>query len=315
MNAVLLSTCPQCREPFEHASKQRVFCSDACRRKASYARRADGERARDRSRLRHDADYSIRAKQRLRAWAEAHRNVRGANAWLAGSPPYGTHLPGVSTPIEIHPVPRWPIELRNTRGLHGAITSVLGLGHDPHEPYWALRLWRSGWAVHWLHPTGAERYVCTTVHAAVYDRPSEIRFGAAVRWRAPRVERRGRQRVCLTTVTPVVIRTDGGASVAERASGASLASWLATEFARRIAPSTLWHQWVRERVRVEVVSNDTHLTSVPLGDKYGIVRGWEGSVTLEVNAPARWLLEAASRIGLGSRIAFGFGCVGIEVRP
>lgn len=338
--------CPGCGEAFETASRARIYCSDACRCRAAYARAKSGEpahyeracvvcagrfvlskpgetacseacrrqreRERGRRRLRHDTDHSLAARVRNAQWAREHRNVARHNAWLAGAPPYATHLPGVTTPITIDPLPRWPVELRNTRGLHGALSSVLDVGHAAHRPLWALRPWQSGWAVHWLHALGVERYTCTSVAVAVYDRPSTMRFGATVRWRAPRVAHRGRQRITLTTVTPVVIRTDGGASVAERASGPSLVGSLGGDFAALLAPSPMWLTWMRERLRVQVVSHDTHPTSVPLGDKYGIIRGWEGSVDLEVNAPARWMFEAATRIGLGSRIAFGFGCVRVQ---
>lgn len=296
--------CVECGARFSTPIASLLICSDECKR----AR----ERTRERRRLRHNADYSLRARERCRAWSEEHRDVRRSNPWLSGPPPYAVHLPGVTSIVKIDPVPRWPIELRNTRGLHGALTAVLDIGHDAHVPYWSLRPWESGWAVHWLHPLGEEKFVCTSVACTVFDRPSTVTFHGAVRWRAPRVARRGHQLVRLTTITPVVVRTDGGAKVAERASETSIVSSLSTEFARRIAPSAMWLEWVRQRVRVSVVENDTHKASVPLGDKYGVITGWEGTVVLEVNAVARWLLQAAARVGMGSRVAFGFGCVALE---
>jgi hypothetical protein len=169
-------------------------------------------------------DTVLAERARNRAWAELNRGSKELRPWLAGQPPFNAHLPGVSMAIDIRPVPQWPIELRNTRGLHGAITSVLAteLGrswtrggidtiHDAHNPHWALRPWQSGWAIHWFHeagPTMANRGFNTTV----FDRPSEVRFGPVVRLRAPQVARRGRHRLELETVTPVVIRSDGGAN-------------------------------------------------------------------------------------------------------
>lgn len=41
-------------------------------------------------------------------------------------------------------------------------------------------------------------------------------------------------------------------------------------------------------------------------------RGWEGSCVVEVNAPARWMLECDALVGLGGRTALGFGRVRVS---
>lgn len=341
---VFASTCPHCRVEFTCANAQRVYCSDSCRDKASYARAESGDaapRERDRICLEcrvpfravaqrvicSDACLSARSRRRdvererdigrvlgvrarCRAWSETHRNVRRANHWLAGAPPFDRHLPGASCTIEVRPVPKWPIELRNVRGLHGALTSLLGLQHDGRYPNFAIRPWLSSWSVHWLADT---RLAGGSFNGALYDRPTEFRFGPAVKLRAPTGIRRGRQRVRLEAITPVVIRTDGGARHCVRPTAESLIGTLAGETLNRISPDPAWTAWVRERVKLETIEIKTEPSHVDMGGKYGSVPGWQGHVDLEVNAVSRWLLESAARIGLGSRIAFGFGWTRVTV--
>jgi predicted nucleic acid-binding Zn ribbon protein len=295
-------TCIVCGAAFVPAVHNSALCSDACKRE----RRKQVDRTRVQT-----VDRILAAYARNREWAREHRACQSTNHWLAGAPPYNVFLPGVSTSMSFDPAPTWPVELRNTRGLHGMLTAILDVGHGDHVPYWALRPWKSGWGVHWLHPHGM-RFVNTTVQAALYDRPTTVHFGPPFHMRAPSGIRRGKQLVRLTTITPVCTRTNGGEKSAEKATSASLVGSLRTEFLRRIAPSQMWLEWVEPRIRIEIIENETHLAVVPIGYKYGAIRSWEGSAVLEVNAVARWLLEAASRIGFGSRVAFGFGWIRVE---
>lgn len=338
--------CPQCREAFEAIGRTRVYCSDACRCRAAYQRSKTGaapsyersclecgrtfttasagelvcsdgcRRARDSAReLRRlrEPRRNLYARERNARWARAHRGVSSSNPWLAGAPPFAAHLPGASMTMGFDPLPRWPVELRNTRGLHGLLTSLLGLPHA-HHPQWALRPWQSGWAVHWMHARGLG-FAVQEVGASLYERPTRVAFGPAVYLRAPQIATRGRRRLRLDTVTPVVRAAEGKARPEVRPSTVSLGHAL-DDFAHRVAPSAPWFDWTRARIRVEAVEVATEPAHVELGAKYGMVHGWQGSLVVECNAVAHWLLVAASRIGLGSRVAFGFGCVRTsEVSP
>lgn len=299
--------CARCDAPFDTPSPTTLLCSDECRQ--ARERERDAERALDPSRV-----LAVRA--RLATWAASHRNCKRTNAWLAGPPPYSSHLPGVTCTVTARPIPKWPIELRNTRGLHGALTTALDVGHHPRFPAFAIRPWDSQWAVHWLHPAG-ERLVASAVNVPLYDRPSELRFGPPVRFRAPVIAKRGHRRIRLETIMPVVIRTNGGAEHCVRPTADAIRNTIAGEALNRIAPPGVdgWAEYVRERARVETIEIATEPEHIQLGAKYGVVHGWSGRVDLDVNAVSHWLLVAASRIGFGSRIAFGFGWMRVTEIP
>jgi hypothetical protein len=79
------------------------------------------------------------SRERNREWCAEHRSVTRRNAWLAGAPPFASHLPGVTMSIAVAPAPKWPIALRNARGLHGAMTAILDVGHQPRFATFAMR--------------------------------------------------------------------------------------------------------------------------------------------------------------------------------
>lgn len=305
MEAVAVRLCEECRTEFEPRTTRQRFCRNSC-----------AERFWGREYMK-DPAYVLASRKRTSDWCREHRNCHTPNPWLAGAPPYGTHLPGISMSIDVRPVPKWPIELRNTRGLHGALSTILLKGEDAHHqrfPFWFLRPWQSGWSVHWFHFRGPE-LANGLFHVPVYDRPSSVKLGPAVRLRAPVVTKRGRQRVRLETVTPISIRCDGGATSCGRPTAKALVSALGVEFLRRIQPFDGWAEHVEPRIRIEVEEIRTHPVVIPIGGKIQRVPGFEGSVDLEVNAVGRWLLEAASRIGFGGRVAYGFGCIRMTELP
>lgn len=248
-------------------------------------------------------------RERNARWSAQHRKCTRLRPWLAGAPPYSAHLPGASMSMSLDPLPRWPIELRNTRGLHGMLTQILDVPHS-HRPQWTLRPYGHGWAVHWIHAHGV-RLSSRTIDAILYDRPTRVTFGPAVRLRSPQVSRRGHARITLDTITPVSRSAEGRTRPEERPSRETLTD-ACRDFAHRIAPSERWWDWVKDRVALDVVDIRTEPAHVPLGEKYGVIHGWQGSVDIDANAVARWLLISASRsLGLGARVAFGFGCIRI----
>lgn len=68
------------------------------------------------------------SRARIRAWCAAHRNVSRRQPWLIGAPPFEKYLPGVLCSMSLSPGPRWRIELRNVRALHGLLSHLLGEG-------------------------------------------------------------------------------------------------------------------------------------------------------------------------------------------
>lgn len=285
--------CQQCRKVFSHPDYIRVrYCSDACKKERDRIRKRELPPA---------AIMTMRA--RCRTWAAANRNVKAKNAWLAGAPPHDGYLPGVSMAFDVRPAPTWPIELRNTRGLHGAITAVLGEGHGHRLPTFALFPYGSGWAVHWWSE-GGTALANKTVEGMLYQKPVAFHFGPAFRLRAPVVKRRGRRQLRLDTITPIINKSDGRTRTHERPTSLILKRALEGEWLQRFGCE---YVKAEDLLRVETIKVDTHTARVDLGGKYGVVTGWEGSVELDTNAVGEWLLTAGARVGFGARTAFGFG--------
>lgn len=282
------------------------YCSDACRE----ARRREREAKRDALRDRPMSPAErLRVRERSAAWHERNGGTPGKQPWLAGAPPFAPHLPGATMAISVSPAPRWPIELRNTRALHGALTTILNAGHPPRLPAFALRptnLAPSGWAVHWWHEVGPS-LAGKSFDVELYSRPARIAFGPAVRMRAPQIKKRGRRRLRVETITPVCIVTSGRTVQHTSISAANLRGTLAGEWLHRFG---LMYLKERDLVRIDVLTvHREQEARVELGGKYGTVTGWEGVFEVETNAPGHWLLETAARVGMGSRTAFGFGRV------
>ena len=310
--ALATTLCLECNVEFETPLHPNMVhsrvCSELCR--AQRRRKHARIRNMDRIRIRSPQDI-LTERVRNRAWAAIHRKVTKRSAWLAGAPPFSSYLPGVSMPITITPAPRWPIELRNTRGLHGAITALLGLGHMKRFPLWSLFPYQSGWAIHWWPEANGERFANRRIDGDLYGRPTTFGFGMAHRLKTPSVRERGRRLVQADAITTVAIKS-GTERNQERPTGDGIQRALSGEWLSRLG---LDYLRTDDLIRVEMVSAETVVSRIELGVKYGTVSGWEGSTTLEVNAPARWLLHAAARLGFGSKVAFGFGCIRVTDLP
>lgn len=255
---------------------------------------------------------ALNQRTRNGIWCAARRNVKRSNPWLAGAPPFRGYLPAFATSLTIDPAPRWPIQLRNTRGLHGALTSVLGEGHRPRWPMFSLRatdLSPSGWAVLWWTPA-AERLASASVGCRLYDnKETVLTFGPIVRLKPPNIVKRGHRLLRIDTITPVCVHHSDG-TAARRVSNPSMMGTLGGEFLDRLGV-----QYLRERdlLRVEIVSTQRDIgVTVPLGGKYGDVPGWAGSFIVDTNAVGEWLLRVAAMVGMGSRTAFGMGQIRVS---
>lgn len=301
-------TCTECTGAATVRNPSQVTCSQEC----SHARKTRLERERYATRRGPPTvDAVFATRQRCADWAASHRNVQKQNAWLSGPPPYHTHLIGEAASLAYRPLPKWPVELRNTPGLHGALSALVEEPHQKDRPNFALIPSDSGWGVYWFVEAGY-RFAGQTVRGALFDRPTEFSFGPRWRFRAPQIVKRGRRQIAIEAVTPIVLRKTDGAVVV-RPTAEHLVGSLRGGIAKRLSPSEQWFSWVCDRVRLDLVSVVTEPVRVPFGGKFGAAHGWTGRVVVETNAVGHWLLVAAERIGLGART--GLGCGRIRVVP
>lgn len=284
--------CCICRAPIPQPRKAQVTCgASKCRdRHKSDLIRADPER------------YAKRLAQRA-----AHKREMYAarkDPWQFPPPPYAEFLPGRGLGLTIMGRIRFPIDLRNARLVHGLVTACIGKPHTRPAPGFSLVPWSGGLGVY-VHGEDWRELAGETIGAAIADQPVQARFGPVWRMRSPRV-RRGHQRVRIVAHTPVVIRNSGARWLTD-ATADHLIGTLRSSLAERLGAAVR-----TEDLRVEVLTSDVRVVSTDLGDKYGRIPGWQGTVDVECNAPARWLLECAARgWGLGGKTAFGFGRVSI----
>lgn len=224
-------------------------------------------------------------------------------------------LPGCVRALNLDPVPRWPIALRNTRALHGVLTGVVGGHADRNCAAFALIPWPHdgdccGWAMQTLQdlPLAARHAV------NIFGQNSVLTLGPRVRMRTPARHPAGvMHTLCLDTVTPICIRTgqrDGSAvyHCEPREDGLLSAMrqsrWMAAAIGEPPGDPSL-----------HIVGGRTSAQTIPVGESRakrgswnnGVIIGWAGRVLIQCDSQARWLLEVASQIGLGGRISLGFG--------
>lgn len=247
-------------------------------------------------------------RERNRRWCAEHRSVRNRNVWLLGPPPFPTHLPGGGFELHVSPAPQWPIELRNTRALHGMVTALLGMDHHPTVPGFTIVPWPRGcgWGVYSQHDEAVRRVAGKAHEAVLFDRAMTVTCGPLARIRAPVIARRGRRRVRIDAITPVLVRADTD-SMYTAPTAANLLSTISAWLPRRIGL-----QLDGADVALDMVYSDTQPETVPTGGKFGNTRGWTGHVIVETNAVGHWLLEVGARIGVGGRVALGMGRVRVS---
>lgn len=252
-------------------------------------------------------DAVRRAREVNRAWAQKHRACSRRQPWLLGAPPYGHYLPGGGFTLNVQPAPRWPVELRNTRALHGMVTALMGIEHDPHVPQFSLIPWPTpfGWSVWTQHADVAQRLAGHRHNARLYDQDVTVTCGPLARVRAPVVTHRGRRRLRIDAVTPVRLRADSERLTQPTAAhlAGALRDWI---------PPRLGVEIDQNDLALEVVESRTQAALVQTGGKFGPTRGWTGHLVVDTNAVGHWLLEVAARIGLGGRVALGFGRVRVS---
>lgn len=241
---------------------------------------------------------------------------------------------GYALGLTVCPLPEVALSLRHTRALHGALSLALeedhvrwGVAHFALVPSRG----RLGWHPIFFARDRAARMRGTT-HPITLPEPSSAQsprrkrrrksdtlhrtmtFGDLI-WRvqAPPPLAAGRYRVTVETITPLcfttcrrtTIRTPqastftGGLRRVAEAVGVTVPD-------ADLAFGAITH--VTEPVRVEVGGHVQRGTT-----ERGVLLAIEGSLTVECNAVAAWLLQCAGRIGLGGSTAYGFGRVHVSV--
>ena len=296
------------RAPLSRGWNGNFFCSTECkamrRRETQNRTRAGRESAPER------VAYN---RTRNRLWRIANRGASGkASPWLLGAPAYGPLLPCVELDVVFSPAPKWPISLRSMRGIHGAITALLaetvGIRHREHTPTFSAGLDGPAAVRVIVWDERARSMDGVEYNGVLWDRPTKFSVRDIVDVSAPgRSLRRGRIPVRITTITPVTMSKDGHTRSETRPCKTSVERSLVGSLLDRVGLPG-----IGDTVRAEVKAVRTEPTYVNLGGKFGTIDGWSGEVDLEVNAPALWLLQSAEKIGLGSRVGFGFGRIQVE---
>lgn len=245
-------------------------------------------------------------------------------AWSAPSPTLSARYVCAGTPLAVGGYRR-RIEPQEGAWLHAAITGALGRPHgalstpSAQVPDWSLVPWstQSGWGVVWRSARDAETMAGRRHRARIGRVDVELAFGAAHRIHAPPAYAAGAHALTVSSRSLVVIaatRWTRDADGQKRAAGKtyrtapcsrSIESALGT-VARSLGLS-------ESDVRVVVVGHRTVPERLRVRSLRATLEGWRGSVDLIANAPARWLLECASRgIGLGARTAYGCGAIAVH---
>ena len=241
---------------------------------------------------------------------------------------------GYTLALDIRPRPHPALTLASTRLLHGALSHALREDHAPDGvAHFALVPVEGGigWQPLFFVRARAERLRDTAHPMTLPDgaRPTRRRrkgpetlhrtlaFGPLVwRVRAPVALPAGRYRVTIETLTPLCFTTCRHRTSVRTPQVSTFVGGLrrvadavgVTACASDLAFGAITH--ATEPVRVEVgghVHRGTH--------ERGVLLAIEGTLTVECNAVAAWLLQCAERGGLGGSTAFGFGRVRVSVAP
>jgi len=201
------------------------------------------------------------------------------------------------------------------RWIHAALTGITARDHDTaprmQRPAWSLRRGVYGWEVFWWAADDAEALGDRVHRVRIGNRDAcEITLSPARIVDAPSQYAPGAHSVTLHALAPVCGKSR------ERKSRRVV--WHREPSADRIAGGL---RSLAERLGVDTEPMHTHMNATDYrvrrvvigGNRLGHRHGWSGRVDLVVNAPARWMLECASRgTGLGGSTAFGMGHVRVE---
>jgi len=296
--AVAMITCAECGAVVEKRSPQHRFCSDRCR-------------------WRHDDRTNPSAiannRRRCARWAQENRGVKERNPWLLGAPPFEPHLPGGA--MEIHFENRMVFEHRQLSALHGVVTSLTGQ-HERNTPRFSLIPWHRGcgWGVYMRHCDEARQLSNTEHSVRIGSGRAKLKFGNMFRFRAPSVRKRGHRKLRIDAITPVCVRCTHGADGTQKLYTAPTSGNLLSTLVCMI-PKRIELMVEPDSARLELLERDTVPATFRLAGRdgrLGNMRGWVGSVIVDCNAVAHWLLLVAERIGYGGTTSFGFGRIRVS---
>lgn len=304
-------TCLYCSRQFERKAPHQLFCCARCR----YLHRDS-----------HRAEYRAENNERCKRWYAEHRDEHIAkvaarrraqqvtettpskrkgeepDSWMLPAPALD-YLPGGAFTLDLRPRHKFPHH--QLSALHGIVTAITG-PHHPTKPQFALVPWPCGcgWAAY-VEDLDVARTVANKMHAVRFDGNATLHCGPLVRIKAPRVVT-GLHRLQIDALTPVHVRSSGGAVLRLVPTAANLRGTLEGFMPRRLGVSV-----PPGSVALRVLEDNTHQDRVDMrgnGAKLNGCPGWVGSVVIETNAVGRWLLEcAALGLGYGGKVAFGFG--------
>lgn len=248
--------------------------------------------------------------------------------WAAPSPDAGTHLPGAWRELVFSPAPHTPIPHTHVTSVHGVVSTAIGRDHDRTRADFVLAQASvpSGWGVYFVDGADARRMSCAPMPGLHLERrPWGVAFGQGVvvpRRPAPILP--GRTTVEVTTLSPVCIRrsADGKTLVRITPTGAAIRNSLTgLEFLRRCGLADRERPaWTKDAALI-LLDHDARRDAIEVnghwnagdGSGHDHVVGWTGTVRLAVNAVTLWLLRHAEIVGLGGRVAVGFGQVRVTV--
>lgn len=237
--------------------------------------------------------------------------------WLAEPPAYDAFFKGGACEVRVEPRPqRWGFYALGD--LHGMVSSILGdsgVPHHPRFPMFTVSMDGIGRPTLILADDECAALVANgRFPIEVNRRPGKVIVGPLRRLRTPTVFGRGQRIIRIHSESPVVVRR----TVRKREPGhqgayhttptsENMASTIGTQFCERLGLGL-----DTNNAEVELIDKQTRGVKVYTSTKVKLTWGWEGTVTLRVNAPAEWLFRAAEVIGLGGRTAYGFGRIRVE---
>ena len=243
---------------------------------------------------------------------------------LAPPDPWRIPSPEPGAPIAVAVELRCP-RVRDhgaARLLHAALHAHWCVGHDQQSPY-SLALPRPADPRLWLIATRAELLARVPERVRIGRDTVDLSPGLRAILRAPPQRPAGEHRALVRTLAPLVLRVShsGVAGSHRRAlqdQPASLTGSLLQVALRLGLPcrsSDLRADVLSYQLRRVGEREDEGLRvggHWQVGDRRGRIGCLDGWLAVRCNAPARWLLDCAELLGLGSKTALGFGRIAVE---
>jgi len=252
------------------------------------------------------------SNKHVHAMVIRHQSGHGVDRWFdCQCPPYRRDtLPGGAMAITMSP----DVEIAHEAisGLHGLVTALTGVPHDPKTPVFSLfnPPGTSGWACYIASDELAKQMAKSERNGHIWGHEVAVRFGPLFRFRCPPTPEPRAHDIRVDTISPLVIRAslrNGQHRTYTDLQASNLVSTLGAWTPRRILADGF-----SGNLSIVLLGKQTNVVTQPIGGTRNPVLSVTGSFWLRVNAPTLWLLRVAERIGLGGRTAFGFGRIRIE---